>query len=326
MQPLLAVPSLFASPHLVPRSRLASLAEPCEAARADLTCSPHRQQHVWSRLQADTATATSLLFPLLAALLACCALLVDSAAHTPTPSSQSDIEWLGWLVVRLVRENRKVRWPGFTRILRRSLERVADSAALSLSPAQTLYTTAASLIIALRPFSFGLLTPRTEVLKAEERRLLLERLRSGSGSGSSLAAAGLSGWKGASPTKEYAGWVAEREREGEDSDVEDNDGDGGLGLGGGVDGVTPVGPLDSESHPSRCVFLLPTCTSSGKGVAVFDHAGLTAWTARSRRPHPRAHAPPVWHGRPRRVLLLPDSPRATVCLMDRARRTPCIPP
>ncbi|TNY23569.1 hypothetical protein DMC30DRAFT_10755 [Rhodotorula diobovata] len=273
--PLLAVPSLFASPHLVPRSRL----------------------HVWSRLQADTATATSLLFPLLAALLACCALLVDSAAHTPTPSSQSDIEWLGWLVVRLVRENRK-----------------------------TLYTTAASLIIALRPFSFGLLTPRTEVLKAEERRLLLERLRSGSGSGSSLAAAGLSGWKGASPTKEYAGWVAEREREGEDSDVEDNDGDGGLGLGGGVDGVTPVGPLDSESHPSRCVFLLPTCTSSGKGVAVFDHAGLTAWTARSRRPHPRAHAPPVWHGRPRRVLLLPDSPRATVCLMDRARRTPCIPP
>ncbi|GAA5897972.1 hypothetical protein JCM8208_003209 [Rhodotorula glutinis] len=171
--PVLAVPSLFA-PHLPPKSRL----------------------HVWSRLQADTAAATSLLFPLLAALLALCALLVESSPPIPRSAAHGGTSLVAPLV-RLVIENRK-----------------------------TLFTVSASLIIACRPFSFGLLTPRIEVLKAEERRLVLDRTRAArSRSSLGLSAMEPGAWKGASPTREYAGWVAQQEKEaqGEESDVEDND-------------------------------------------------------------------------------------------------------
>ncbi|GAA5833210.1 hypothetical protein JCM9279_001456 [Rhodotorula babjevae] len=193
--PVLAVPSLFSSPHLPPKSRL----------------------HIWSRLQADTAAATSLLFPLLAALLASCALLVESSPPIPRAAAHAGTGLVAALV-RLVTENRK-----------------------------TLYTISASLIIAARPFSFGLLTPRIEVLKAEERRLVLDRTRAArSRSSLGLGAMDPGAWKGASPTSEYAGWVAQREKEeeGEDSDVEDNDLDD-AGANRAVDGA--VAPLDTDS-------------------------------------------------------------------------------
>lgn len=115
---------------------------------------------------------------------------------------------------------------------------------------QTLYALSASLIIASRPFSFGLLTPRIEVLKTEERRLALDRTRAArSRSTLGLSAMDPGAWKGASPTREYAGWVAQRqkEEEGEESDVEDNDLDEPA-ANGAVDGA--AAPLDSESLAS----------------------------------------------------------------------------
>ncbi|BGP48631.1 hypothetical protein JCM10450v2_004507 [Rhodotorula kratochvilovae] len=183
--PALAVPALFASPHLSPKARL----------------------HVWSRLQADTAALAGRLVPLLAAALACCALLVQSA---PTAPSSTDAGFLGWLapLPALVAQNRR-----------------------------TLFTIAASLLTALRPYSFGLLTPRIEALKAEERRLLLRRARS-----ASLSSLGGGGWRGASPTKEYGEWVEQREREAEESDVEDNEEEGD-GDGAGAKAV----PLDTDA-------------------------------------------------------------------------------
>ncbi|GAA5921665.1 hypothetical protein JCM3775_001753 [Rhodotorula graminis] len=193
--PVLAVPSLFACPHLLPKTRL----------------------HVWSRLQADTTAATSILLPLLAALLASCALLVESSPPIPRVAAYGSVSLVSALV-RLVVENRK-----------------------------TFYAVSASLIIASRPFSFGLLAPRIEVLAAEERRFVLDRARAArSRSSLGLSAMEPGAWKGASPTREYAGWVAQQEREaqGDESDVEDNDLDEAT-AGAAVDGA--AAPLDTDT-------------------------------------------------------------------------------
>ena len=94
---------------------------------------------------------------------------------------------------------------------------------------QSLFVLAAILTLALRPYSFGLLTPRIEALKAEERRLLLLGLRARSSGGHSTGldrALGRSGWRGASPTpEEQEKWGQEEGNgngNGNESDEEDN--------------------------------------------------------------------------------------------------------
>ncbi|GAA5999885.1 hypothetical protein JCM10207_005956 [Rhodosporidiobolus poonsookiae] len=135
---------------------------------------------LWSRLHAETTSLTSLLFPLLTGCLALCALLAHS---DPSPTGCNPTKTT---LCSVIAENRK-----------------------------SLFTLAAVLILALRPYSFGLLNPRIEALKAEERRLalLLEQRSPGL-----RAALGQGTWRGASP----AGSDVEGEDEGEESDEEDN--------------------------------------------------------------------------------------------------------
>ncbi|GAA6050325.1 hypothetical protein JCM3770_002963 [Rhodotorula araucariae] len=164
---------------------------------ASPTLNPKARLHVWSRLQANT-TLASRVVPLVVAALASCAILVHSAPSTQSTTYSTSWRWLARLP-ELVAGNRR-----------------------------TLFTIAASLLIALRPYSFGLLTPRVEALRAEERRLLLAcRGRGRATSLSSLGRRGGHVWRGASPTREYGEWVQRREREAaEESDVEDNNGEG----------------------------------------------------------------------------------------------------
>ncbi|GAA6041166.1 hypothetical protein JCM8097_004148 [Rhodosporidiobolus ruineniae] len=150
--------------------------------------------HLWSRLHHDTTSLTALLLPLLTASLALCALLAHSATPSTSGTACSDFS-----LVALVRENRK-----------------------------TLFTLAAVLTLALKPYSFGVLTPRIELLKAEERRLVLERFGGSGGAGGSLramdegtkAALGLGRWRGGSPAgSEKGGGEGDG---GEETDEEDN--------------------------------------------------------------------------------------------------------
>lgn len=106
---------------------------------------------------------------------------------------------------------------------------------------QSLFVLAAILTLAVRPYSFGLLTPRIEALKAEEKRLLLLGLARGS-TGLDRAL-GRSGWRGASPALEGEadGQVKARARAEEDgsengneTDEEDNGLDDEIGNGNGV--------------------------------------------------------------------------------------------
>ncbi|BGP16644.1 hypothetical protein JCM10213v2_004646 [Rhodosporidiobolus nylandii] len=125
--------------------------------------------NLWSSLERNSSSLSSLLLPLLSATLAVCALLVQSVDS----SSEHGLR-------TLVAENRK-----------------------------SLYTASAALLLALRPYSFGLLAPRIEVLRAEERRILLERDPTARAMGMAKGQ-----WRGLSP--------AGSEAEGEDSDEEDN--------------------------------------------------------------------------------------------------------
>lgn len=133
----------------------------------------------------------------------------------------------------LVSQNRKVRRRRFPFSLP-SLSRRTDPT----FPRQSLFTIAAVSTLAIRPYTFGLLSPRVELLKTEERRLLLERERSGA-----RTALGLGKWRGGSPAESVAG--------GEETDMEDNgieeeeEGEGGEG--------TVTEKIDSASFP----FLLP---------------------------------------------------------------------
>ncbi|GAA5887955.1 hypothetical protein JCM6882_000814 [Rhodosporidiobolus microsporus] len=141
--------------------------------------------HLFSRLQSETSSLAALVLPLLTAALGVCALLVQSADPLP-PSHAPSIPSLAALVA----ENRK-----------------------------TLYTLSAVLTLALRPYSFGLLAPRIELLKAEERRVLL--LRSNVNGVGARTALGLSTmgkggmWRGGSP-------VESEGEGGNESDEEDN--------------------------------------------------------------------------------------------------------
>ncbi|GAA5967776.1 hypothetical protein JCM11641_005763 [Rhodosporidiobolus odoratus] len=130
--------------------------------------------HFWSRLHQETTTLSSLLLPLLTACLAGCALLARS---------HGEADALQPVLTTLIASNRK-----------------------------SLFTIAAVFILALRPYSFGLLAPRVELLKNEERRLLLQR------DPGSLAALGLGKgqWRGASPAGSHAGHETDAEDSGSD--------------------------------------------------------------------------------------------------------------
>ncbi|BGP55724.1 hypothetical protein JCM8202_005711 [Rhodotorula sphaerocarpa] len=154
--------------------------------------------HVWSRLDYEAKGLVSPLLPLLSAALALCALLVRSdSSH----SDGDDVAELGPFFYSLgmrIGENRR-----------------------------SLYVLASILILAIRPYSFGLITPRWELLRAEERRLLLLSLPRHSALDLAL---GRSTWRGATPTEEEeqgtevkpeAAWVGRGG--GDESADEDND-------------------------------------------------------------------------------------------------------
>ncbi|POY74498.1 hypothetical protein BMF94_2258 [Rhodotorula taiwanensis] len=69
------------------------------------------------------------------------------------------------------------------------------------SQGRFLFVLATILILAIRPYTFGLLAPRVDALKAEERRLLVQDVTRETALG---AATGASGWRGATPTEEVA--------------------------------------------------------------------------------------------------------------------------
>ncbi|GAA5857873.1 hypothetical protein JCM1840_000945 [Sporobolomyces johnsonii] len=94
--------------------------------------------NLWSRLHHLTTSLTALLIPLLTASLALSALFAHSSAVTPSPQSGA------FGLVELVQSNRK-----------------------------SLFTLAAVLTLALRPYSFALLVPHQDTLKEEERRLAM---------------------------------------------------------------------------------------------------------------------------------------------------------
>ncbi|KWU47046.1 hypothetical protein RHOSPDRAFT_31179 [Rhodotorula sp. JG-1b] len=156
--------------------------------------------HVWSRLEAESSSLVGSLLPLLSGSLALCALLARSVERDATTTPRGREEgWISRFLVT-VAENRR-----------------------------SLFVLAAILTLALRPYSFGLLTPRIEALKAEERRLLLLGLRARSSGGHSTGldrALGRSGWRGASPTpEEQEKWGQEEGNgngNGNESDEEDN--------------------------------------------------------------------------------------------------------
>ncbi|GAA5887831.1 hypothetical protein JCM5296_001782 [Sporobolomyces johnsonii] len=96
------------------------------------------KQYLWSRLHHLTTSLTALLIPLLTASLALSALCAHSSAVTPSPQGGA------FGLVELVQSNRK-----------------------------SLFTLAAVLTLALRPYSFALLVPHQDTLKEEERRLAM---------------------------------------------------------------------------------------------------------------------------------------------------------
>ncbi|GAA5863222.1 hypothetical protein JCM3774_000818 [Rhodotorula dairenensis] len=177
--------------------------------------------HVWSRLEAETTKLVGSILPLVTASLALCALLARSADPTRRTTYLED-DLGGWIgaTATLVAENRR-----------------------------SLFVLAAILTLAVRPYSFGLLTPRVEALKAEERRLLLLGLARGS-TGLDRAL-GRSGWRGASPALEEkcdeqneAGNGAEENGNGNETDEEDNDLDDEIGNGMPITGTARVKDTD----------------------------------------------------------------------------------
>ncbi|GAA5983291.1 hypothetical protein JCM10908_000227 [Rhodotorula pacifica] len=159
--------------------------------------------HVWSRLEAESTALVGSILPLLTGSLALCALLAQSASPSRARSDYYEEEVGGWIggIAALVGENRR-----------------------------SLFVLAAILTLGLRQYSFGLLTPRIEALKAEEKRLLLLGLaRTSNGLDRAL---GRSGWRGASPALEVVregrhGENGEEKRrsegeDGDESDEEDN--------------------------------------------------------------------------------------------------------
>ncbi|GAA5871447.1 hypothetical protein JCM8547_001345, partial [Rhodosporidiobolus lusitaniae] len=161
--------------------------------------------YLWSRLHHEqTKQTTLLLLPLLTISLALCALF----AHSADPVSAIDGSVVLTSLADLVAQNRK-----------------------------SLFTLAAVFILAIRPYTFGLLHSRIELLKSEERRLLLEEASNVGGAGA-RAALGLGKWRGQSP----AGSV-----DGDESDEEDNVVEGVLereeGEGGKVDTDTLIREL-----------------------------------------------------------------------------------
>ncbi|GEM09992.1 hypothetical protein Rt10032_c09g4009 [Rhodotorula toruloides] len=146
--------------------------------------------HAWSRLHADTTSLASSLLPILTGSLALCALLAQSLPprDDALPLTGNVVEWLE-AIPSLVSQNRR-----------------------------TLYTLCTILTLAIRPYTFGLLTPRIELLKAEEKRLILLGVN-----GLGERAMGRRGWRGASPTREWEAKVRLRDEGGADeSDEEDN--------------------------------------------------------------------------------------------------------
>ncbi|TKA56847.1 hypothetical protein B0A53_01248 [Rhodotorula sp. CCFEE 5036] len=169
--------------------------------------------HVWSRLEAESSSLVGSLLPLLSGSLALCALLARSAESDATaPALGGGEGWIcGFLVT--VAQNRR-----------------------------SLFVLAAILTLALRPYSFGLLTPRIEALEAEERRLLLLGLRARNSSrGTTITgldrALGRSGWRGASPTLE------EQEKS---VDEKGNENGNGNGNGNGNESDEEDNGFDSE--------------------------------------------------------------------------------
>lgn len=181
-------------------------------------------QHVWSRLDFEAKGLVSPLLPLLSAALALCALLVRSDSGR---SNGDDLEALGPFFYSLgmrIGENRRVSPVLAVAVWVREWHSMLE---LNSPVPQSLYVLASILILAIRPYSFGLITPRRELLKAEERRLLLLSLPRHSALDLAL---GRSTWRGATPTEEEeqgtevkpeAAWVGRGG--GDESADEDND-------------------------------------------------------------------------------------------------------
>ncbi|GAA5962573.1 hypothetical protein JCM8115_002127 [Rhodotorula mucilaginosa] len=167
--------------------------------------------HVWSRLEAESSSLVGSLLPLLSGSLALCALLARSTESDATaPALGGGEGWISRFLVT-VAQNRR-----------------------------SLFVLAAILTLALRPYSFGLLTPRIEALEAEERRLLLLGLRARNSRGHSTGldrALGRSGWRGASPTLE------EQEKS---VDEKGNENGNGNGNGNGNESDEEDNGFDSE--------------------------------------------------------------------------------
>ncbi|GAA6003678.1 uncharacterized protein JCM10292_000682 [Rhodotorula paludigena] len=158
-----------------------------------LFSAPHPSKlrlHAWSSLHDRATLANAHLMPLLTASLALSALVARSAASDLGSATQDAAHGLRFVPL-IVQSNRRA-----------------------------LFIVAASLALALRPYSFGVLAPRVEALKAEERRLVLLRLERSGGHDRAL---GTQGWRGASPVDEYSSWLRTEEQDGNESDVEDNE-------------------------------------------------------------------------------------------------------
>ncbi|GAA5820655.1 hypothetical protein JCM11251_003097 [Rhodosporidiobolus azoricus] len=171
--------------------------------------------HLYSRLTSETTSLSALLLPVLTASLGLCAILVQSADGLPASPVASSSS-----LTALIAENRK-----------------------------TLYTLSAVLIVALKPYTFGLLLPRIELLKAEEKRVLL--LRSGVNGVGAKKALGAGIWRGASPADSG-------DEGGNELDEEDNAFDEGFEE-GGARSVVSVEKVDTDALISELSHLQLGC-------------------------------------------------------------------
>lgn len=185
---------------------------------------------------------------------------------------------------------------------------------------QSLFVLAAILTLALRPYSFGLLTPRIEALKAEERRLLLLGLQAHNSRGHSTGldrALGRSGWRGASPTPEEQEKRGQEEGNGngngDESDEEDNGFEENLSEGDESEGLAGVAIVRDSAlfFP----FLPPRVPATGIDYPIHlrcpsDYAfNRPPSPVRSGPPHPRAFAPAAGPGDSLRRCVRSDGPR-----------------
>lgn len=199
-----------------------------------------------------------------------------------------------------------------------------DSHARSLG--QSLFVLAAILTLALRPYSFGLLTPRIEALKAEEKRLLLLGLRARSSRGTSTGldrALGRSGWRGASPTpEEQEKWLDDGNGNGNgngnESDEEDN-GCESLSEGEEADESELAGLAKVRDSELSFRFLSRPGLA---GTARVDHPILHP-PVRSGPPHPRAFAPAAGSGNSLQRCVRSDGPRPRLRVIPRTLNKLC---